>query len=107
MMTDSRFFRRENGTYDTVCLQIDGVQTRARATDTVAAALLAFGPAPTRTTGISQSPRTPFCMMGACFDCLVTIDGRPNQQACMITVQDGMCITHQAGFRPLEEPHDG
>jgi predicted molibdopterin-dependent oxidoreductase YjgC len=38
-------------------------------------------------------------MMGVCFDCLVVIDGRPNQQACMVTVRDGMRVERQQGAR--------
>jgi predicted molibdopterin-dependent oxidoreductase YjgC len=36
-------------------------------------------------------------MMGVCFDCLVTIDGQPNQQACMTVVQPGMRVERQVG----------
>jgi predicted molibdopterin-dependent oxidoreductase YjgC len=35
--------------------------------------------------------------MGVCFDCLVTIDGVPNQRACMVAVAAGMRITTQRG----------
>ncbi|TMH00649.1 MAG: hypothetical protein E6H67_18945, partial [Betaproteobacteria bacterium] len=38
-------------------------------------------------------------MMGICFDCLVVIDGRPNQQSCMIPAHDGMQIERQQGAR--------
>ena len=48
-----------------------------------------------RSTPVSGAPRGPYCMMGVCFDCLVTIDGRPNQQGCMILVRDGMQIETQ------------
>jgi predicted molibdopterin-dependent oxidoreductase YjgC len=40
--------------------------------------------------------------MGICFDCLVEIDGRPNQQGCMIEVQAGMQIVRQEGSRPVD-----
>jgi predicted molibdopterin-dependent oxidoreductase YjgC len=38
--------------------------------------------------------RTPllFCGMGVCFDCLVTVDGRPGVRACMTPVRDGMDV---------------
>ncbi len=36
-------------------------------------------------------------MMGVCFDCLVTVDGVPNQQACLVTVAPGMRIQTQRG----------
>ena len=30
--------------------------------------------------------------MGVCFECLVTIDGEPNRQACLTPVAQGMTI---------------
>jgi NADH dehydrogenase/NADH:ubiquinone oxidoreductase subunit G len=41
-------------------------------------------------------------MMGACFECLVTIDGTGNRQACMVPVQEGMAVETQSGARKLE-----
>jgi hypothetical protein len=38
-------------------------------------------------------------MMGACFECLVQIDGVPSRQSCMVTVRDGMRIRSQEGAR--------
>ena len=62
----------------------------------LAAALLAAGVGAFRHTPVSGTPRGPFCMMGACFDCLVEIDGVV-RQACMIEVTEGLRIT-----RPFE-----
>ena len=39
--------------------------------------------------------------MGSCFECLVQIDGQPNQQACMVPVRDGMQVQLQHGARAL------
>ncbi len=86
---------------DTVAVTIDGVPFAARVGDTVAAALLASGGLSCRTTPVSGAPRAPFCMMGVCFDCLVIIDGRANQQGCMIDVAAGMRIESQHGARAL------
>jgi NADH dehydrogenase/NADH:ubiquinone oxidoreductase subunit G len=58
----------------------------------LAAALLAAGVPVFRDTPISGAPRGPFCMMGACFDCLIEIEGT-TRQACMIEVTDGLEIT--------------
>lgn len=58
----------------------------------LAAALLAAGIKTLRNTPVSGAPRAPFCMMGACYDCLVDIDGI-TRQACMIDVTEGMTIT--------------
>src|SRR4051812_40022734 len=76
---------------------INGAPFRAPAGCTVAAALLIAGITPTRTTPVSDSPRAPYCMMGVCFECLVEIDGVPNQQSCLIPVGEGMRINRQLG----------
>jgi hypothetical protein len=78
---------------------VDGVATPARAGQSVAATLLAAGHLACRTTPVTGAPRGPYCMMGVCFDCLVTIDGTPNRQGCLVTVQGGMRIDTQRGAR--------
>ena len=82
-----------------VAITIDGAPFTARSGDTVAAALLASGRLACRTTPVTGAPRGPFCMMGACFECLVTIDDRPNQQGCLIAVVPGMRIATRRGER--------
>jgi predicted molibdopterin-dependent oxidoreductase YjgC len=76
---------------------INGAAFSAPADCTAAAALLFAGAAYTRTTPVSGSPRAPYCMMGVCFECLVEIDGVPNQQACMVPIAEGMRINAQHG----------
>ena len=68
----------------------------------LAASLLAAGVDVFRTTPVSGAPRSPFCMMGACFDCLVEIDG-VTRQACMINVSEGLQISRP---HAREVPHD-
>jgi len=89
---------------DAVAVTIDGEPFEARAGDTVAAALLASGRLATRTTPVSGAPRGPFCMMGVCFDCLITIDDVPNQQGCLVAVAPGMRIRTQRGKVALAPP---
>lgn len=87
----------------TVRITVDGVPVRARAGDTVSAAMLAAGfSEPYRHTAVNGTPRAPYCMMGVCFDCLVTIDGVGNRQGCLIPVQEGMQIARQKGKREIE-----
>lgn len=62
----------------------------------LAAALLAADVTVFRNTAISAAPRAPFCMMGACFDCLVQIDGT-TRQACMIEVSEGLDLSRPNG----------
>ena len=85
----------------TVSLTIDGKPVDARAGDTVAAALLAAGFDHCRTTPVGGAPRAPYCMMGVCFECLVTIDGVGNRQGCLVPVTEGMQIEIQKGKREI------
>jgi predicted molibdopterin-dependent oxidoreductase YjgC len=78
---------------------IDGVSVQAQEGDSVAAAMLAAGHMISRKSPVSGAPRAPFCLMGACFECLVTIDGVGNRQGCMISVRDGMRIETGQGKR--------
>ncbi len=90
--------RRDRGT---VRLSFEGRAIRAREGDSVAAALLGAGIQGTRATPVSGAPRGPYCMMGACFECLAVVDGRPGVQTCMVAVRDGMRIARQHGARDL------
>jgi hypothetical protein len=101
------FARLPDAAAPPVPVVIDGEPFEARAGDSVAAALLAAGRLASRTTPGSGAPRGPYCMMGACFDCLVTLDGVPNQQACMVSVAPGMRIDTQRGAPSLAEVADG
>lgn len=67
--------------------------------DSLACALLAAGVVACRTTPATGAARAPYCLMGVCFECLVTIDGIANRQACMVEVTDGMQVTRQTGKR--------
>ena len=92
-------FRRLDEGADIVAVEIDGKIFRARAGDTVAAAMLAAGIDHCRTTPVSDTPRAPYCLMGVCFECLVTVDGVGNRQGCLVPVRDGMQIETQQGKR--------
>lgn len=70
---------------------------------TAAAAMLLHGCGATRTTAISGESRAPYCMMGVCFECLMEINGEPNQQGCLVTVSEGMRINRQLGKREVIE----
>ncbi|MGE5095908.1 MAG: (2Fe-2S)-binding protein [Betaproteobacteria bacterium] len=94
-------FRRLHETGAPVSITIDGIAATAREGDSVAAALLAAGRTLCRTTPVSGAPRAPYCMMGVCFDCLVTIDGVGNRQGCLVPVAEGMAIETQRGKREL------
>jgi sarcosine oxidase subunit alpha len=82
-----------------VAITVDGQAISARTGDTVAAALLAAGIDHCRTTPVTGAPRAPYCLMGVCFDCLVTIDGVGSRQGCLVAVRDGMTVETQLGKR--------
>ncbi|MFC7474265.1 (2Fe-2S)-binding protein [Dankookia sp. GCM10030260] len=78
---------------------VDGTAVRVPEGASAAAAVLLAGLPLIRETPISGTPRLPYCMMGACFDCLADIDGIANRQACMVPVAPGMRIAPQRGAR--------
>lgn len=80
-----------------VTIHFEGKAITARRGDTVAGALLAAGIDRFRRSAVSGTERGPYCLMGACFECLVEIDGCANQQACLRVVEDGMRIALQDG----------
>jgi predicted molibdopterin-dependent oxidoreductase YjgC len=82
-----------------VAITVDGRAIGARAGDTVAAALLAAGIDHCRTTPVTGAPRAPYCLMGVCFDCLVTIDGVGSRQGCLVLVREGMAVETLLGKR--------
>lgn len=72
-------------------LQVDGVAVRAYAGETVAAAMLAAGIRGFRRSP-RGSPRSVYCGIGVCFECLVRVDGQPNLRACITYAADGMTV---------------
>ena len=95
------FKRSEDDARAPVEVFVDGRSVAAREGDTVSAALLASGLDARRATAVSGAPRLPYCMMGVCFDCLVTIDGVGNRQGCLVPVSPGMKIDVQKGKREI------
>ena len=92
-------FKRLIDARPSLSFTLDGKPIHACAGDTVAAAMLAAGIDHCRTTPVSGAPRAPYCLMGVCFDCLVTIDGVGSRQACLVPVQEGMKVETQVGKR--------
>ena len=78
-----------------VCIMINDREVTVPANSSVWAAMAASGATTTRLSPVSQQPRSAYCAMGACFECLVEIDGLPNQQACMQRVYPGMEVRCQ------------
>jgi predicted molibdopterin-dependent oxidoreductase YjgC len=84
-----------------VTITFEGKQLAVPVGETVIAAVMAAGAGYNRTSPISGAHRAPYCQMGVCFECLMEIDGIPNQQACMIQVRDSMIVNRQRGAKEL------
>jgi NADPH-dependent 2,4-dienoyl-CoA reductase/sulfur reductase-like enzyme len=77
-----------------VAIDFEGQALRARRGETLAAALSAAGIRELRLTQ-SGEPRGIFCGMGVCQECLVEIDGRANQRACMTKLEQPVSVRRQ------------
>ena len=71
-----------------ITILVNGYEVPAYAGESLHAALLAAGFQVLRRAG--SEPRGLFCGMGVCYDCLVTVNGRPGKRACMTLVEDRM-----------------
>lgn len=76
---------------------VDGHPVRACEGESVASALVAAGRRVLRTTERRGESRGLFCGIGVCFDCVMTIDGRPGVRACQTPVRAGMRVETQRG----------
>jgi predicted molibdopterin-dependent oxidoreductase YjgC len=75
-----------------VTIYVDGKPIPAREGEPIAAALYASGIKITRYSRHYGEPRGPFCMIGRCTECSMTVDGVPNVRTCLTAVSGGMRI---------------
>ncbi|WP_432728632.1 FAD-dependent oxidoreductase [Variovorax sp. W6] len=80
----------------------DGQPVQGLEGETIAAALAAGGIKAMRHTRGGER-RGLYCGMGACFDCLVTVDGQASQRACLTKVADGQQVR---SAQPAGTPDD-
>ncbi|WP_328392552.1 (2Fe-2S)-binding protein [Streptomyces sp. NBC_00390] len=78
-------------------ITFDGRPVAALPGQTIAGALWSAGILAWRTTRDGGAPRGAFCGIGVCFDCLATVNGRPNQRACLLPARPGDAVTTQEG----------
>jgi D-hydroxyproline dehydrogenase subunit gamma len=88
-----------------VTVFIDGDKVVVPANVSVAAALLMQNDSTYHLSSATEEPRAPFCMIGNCYECLVTIDDQPNQQGCLVEVEDQMKIRRQ--IEPFRDHQSG
>ncbi|MER7314635.1 MULTISPECIES: (2Fe-2S)-binding protein [Streptomyces] len=75
----------------------DGLPVRALPGQSIAAALWAAGVLSWRTTRLNGRPRGAFCGIGSCYDCLASVNGAPNNRACLVPARPGDTVTTQEG----------
>lgn len=73
-------------------IRVNGRTIEATPGETVLAALTAAGFRVLKKSNVRGDARGPFCGMGVCYECLVTINGAPKQRSCMTEVEDSMEI---------------
>jgi D-hydroxyproline dehydrogenase subunit gamma len=78
-------------------IRVDGRPVPAREGDSIASALLAADIRVTRETPVSGAPRGPWCMMGACFDCVAIVEGQRGVRTCMTPAREGLRVDTQRG----------
>ena len=79
-----------------ITIKINGKETSACQGDTVLASLVACGHKILKKSRKLNENRGPLCGMGVCYECRISINGDPNQRACMAEVEDGMVILTDA-----------
>ncbi|SDE37590.1 2Fe-2S iron-sulfur cluster binding domain-containing protein [Auraticoccus monumenti] len=84
-------------------LHWQGRELAARPGQSVAAALLENGVRSWRRTRRGGRPRGLFCGIGACYDCLVRLDGGPEVRACLVPVSPGLRVD-PGGAVPEHDP---
>ena len=81
-----------------VTIYVDGEPVEARKGEMIAATLMATGKPYFRKTVKRHEPRSIFCGIGRCTDCVMIVNGIPNVRTCVTAVEDGMVIETQMGF---------
>lgn len=103
MPTDSHFHRlNDELAGESLTLFVDDQPIVARAGDSVAAAMLAAGEQQFRDSTVFEEPRGPWCLMGACYECVVLVNGIA-LQACMTTVRHDMRVSRRERVPQLRD----
>lgn len=81
----------------TICFSFEGKTVQARIGQTISAALVTAGYL-THRHGRQGEAHGHFCGMGACHECLVSVNDTDGLRACMTPVSEGMVVHQQAYF---------
>ena len=75
-----------------VTFSFNGRDFQCESGQTIAAALIAADQRELRSTRFGSEPRSIFCGIGICYDCVVVVDGIANQRSCLVEVKSGMRV---------------
>jgi aerobic-type carbon monoxide dehydrogenase small subunit (CoxS/CutS family) len=75
-----------------ISFTFNGVGVQCEEGQSIAAAVINSGTLALRKTRFGDEPRSIFCGIGMCFDCVVVIDGVANQRSCLIEAKADMNI---------------
>ena len=93
-------FRQIKPSHTDITIFINGEAVPASTGELVAAVLLRQG-----IIAVHSSPkneqRGPYCMMGVCFECMVTCEDGRVEQACQIYAEDGLQL-----YLPLTQQNE-
>jgi len=87
-------------------ITIDGKKIKAREGETIAAALIAAGVKVFRYSVKRNEPRSLFCAIGRCTDCVMTVNNQSNVRTCITLVEEGMEIETQKGLGKRQISHE-
>jgi aerobic-type carbon monoxide dehydrogenase small subunit (CoxS/CutS family) len=76
----------------TITFTFNGNPIQCEEGKSIAAALIDSDQRELRKTRFGDEPRSIFCGIGICFDCVVVINGVANQRSCLIEARDGMKV---------------
>ncbi len=93
---------------DTAEFTFDGRRLPMQPGETIAAALAANGIAAIRKFDAGKPGEESwlglYCGMGACYDCVVTVDGRTGQRACITKLSGGEIVRSSQPDGTLDDP---
>ncbi len=81
----------------------DGKTMSGYEDEPIAAALRAAGVMTHRYTRKYHKPRSVFCAIGRCTDCVMIVDGKPNVRTCITPLKEGMKVETQHGLSAIPE----
>ena len=73
-----------------ILMTVNGTGVSVPSGSTVAVAMVIAGQA--CRISVTSQPRGPLCGMGICFECRVSINGRPHCRSCQILCAPGMDV---------------